>query len=139
MGLNADDPGNPTVDFRVQKRSNDIHQSTTDPKSRLHRKSHGTESKLCCAGDVLMDSRHGLAIDSRLTEVTSRSECEAGLAMAERIAYRRATVGGDKGYDTAGFVDGLRQVEITPHVAAKIKHSAVDGRTTGLLPDSLDT
>ena len=126
----TDDPGNPDVDFRGQKRSNATHQSTTDPESRLYRKSHGTESKLCYAGHVLMDKRHGLAVDSRLTEATSRSEREAGLEMADRIAFRRATIGGDKGYDTAGFVEGLRDLGITPHIAAKIKHGAVDGRTT---------
>ena len=126
----TDDPGNPDVDFRGQKRSNATHQSTTDPESRLYRKSHGTESKLCYAGHVLMDNRHGLAVDSRLTEATSRSEREAGLEMADRIAFRRATIGGDKGYDTAGFVEGLRDLGITPHIAAKIKHGAVDGRTT---------
>ena len=125
-----DDPGNPTVDFRGQKRTNDTHQSTTDPEARLYRKSHGTESKLCYAGHVLMDNRHGLAVGGRLTEATSRSEREAGIAMAKRIAFRRATVGGDKGYDTAEFVEGLRDLGITPHVAAKVRYSAVDGRTT---------
>jgi hypothetical protein len=127
----ADDPGNPTVDFRGEKRSNQTHQSTTDPEARLYRKSNGTESKLCFAGHVLMDNRHGLAVDGRLTEATSRSEREAALEMAREIVGREGiTCGGDKGYDTRGFVDGLRELGITPHVAAKARHGAVDGRTT---------
>ena len=130
-GNDPDDSGNPTVDFRGQKRTNDTHRSTTDPEARLYRKSHGTESKLCFAGHVLMDNRYGLAVDSRLTEATSRSEREAGLAMAEGLGFRqRRTLGADKGYDTAEFVEGLRDLEITPHVAAKVRRSAVDGRTT---------
>jgi transposase len=127
----SDDPGNPTVDFRGQKRKNDTHRSTTDPEARLFRKSRGTESKLCFAGHVMMDNKHGLAVDSRLTEATGGSEPEAGLAMAEAIAFtRRVTIGGDKGYDTKGFVEGLRDLGITPHVAAKVRGSAIDGRTT---------
>jgi transposase len=130
-GDDTDDPGNPTVDFRGQKRSNGTHQSTTDPESRLYRKSHGTESKLCFAGHVMMDNRYGLAVDSRLTEATSRSEREAGLLMAEAIAFTRgATIGGDKGYDTEGFVEGLRELGIAPHIAAKVRGSTIDGRTT---------
>jgi transposase len=129
-GDDIDDPKNPTVDFRGQKRSNDTHQSTTDPEARLYRKSHGTESKLCYAGHVLIENRHGLVVDSRVTAATSRSEREAGLAMAERIPSRKATIGGDKGYDTAGFVEGVRNLGFTAHIAAKSKHSAIDGRTT---------
>jgi len=125
-----DDSGNPTVDFRGEKRTNDTHESTTDPEARLYRKSNGTESKLCFAGHVLMDNRHGLAVDGRLTEATSRSEREAALEMAWDIAApRHATLGADKAYDTRDFVHGLRELNITPHVAAK-KRSAVDGRTT---------
>jgi len=127
----TDDSGNPTVDFRGERRRNETHESTTDPEARLYRKSHGTESKLCFAGHVLMDNRHGLAVDGRLTEATSRSERESGLEMAQEIARGSGvTLGADKAYDTRGFVDGLRELEITPHVAAKVRHSAVDGRTT---------
>jgi transposase len=126
-----DDPGNPSVDFRGQTRTNDTHASTTDPEARLYRKSNGTESKLCFAGHVLMDNRHGLAVDSRLTTATGRSEWEAGLAMAKEIApRRRVTIGADKGYDIKAFVEGLRALGITPHVAAKVSQGAIDGRTT---------
>ena len=129
-GNDSDDPKNPTVDFRGQKRSNDTHQSTTDPEARLYRKSNGTESKLCIAGHVLMENRHGLVVDSRVTPATGSSEREAGLAMAARLASRKARIGGDKGYDTAGFVQGVRDLGFTPHIAAKSKRGAIDGRTT---------
>jgi transposase len=127
----TDDPGNPTVNFHGEKRATDTLQSTTDPEARLYRKSSGTESKLCFAGHVMMDNRHGLAVDSRLTEATGRCEREAGLAMAEAIGFRRkTTIGGDKGYDTKDFVEGLRDLGITPHIAAKVRLGAIDGRTT---------
>jgi len=129
-GGDKDGSGNPDVDFRGQKRRNDTHQSTTDPESRLYRKSNGTESKLCFAGHVLMENRFGLAIDGRLTEATSRSEREAALDMAVGVAGGRVTIGADKAYDTRDFIEGLRELDVTPHVAAKIKHGAVDGRTT---------
>jgi len=126
-----DDPGNPTVDFRGHKRKNATHRSTTDPEARLFRKSQGTESKLCFAGHVLMENRHGLAIDSRLTEATSRSEREAGMEMARVVAGGHGvTLGADKAYDTREFVRVLRELRITPHVAAKKRYSALDRRTT---------
>jgi transposase len=127
----SDDAGNPTVDFRGEKRCNATHESTTDPEARLYRKSHGTESKLCFAAHVLMDNRHGLAVDGRLTEATSRSEREAAMVMAQALGGRRGvTLGADKGYDTRAFVERLRELQITPHVAAKVRHSAIDGRST---------
>ena len=131
-GKDPDDPGNPTVDFHGEKRRNETHESTTDPEARLYRKSFGTESKLCFAGHVLMENRHGLAVDARLTEATSRSEREAGLQMARRLRRgRRATLGADKGYDTRRFVEGVRDLGITPHVAAKkAGYTSLDGRTT---------
>jgi transposase len=127
----VDNSGNPTVDFRGEKRTNDTHASTTDPEARLYRKSNGTEAKLCFAGHVLMDNRHGLAVDGRLTEATSRSEREAGLEMVrDSVSGHRASLGADKGYDTREFVEGLRELAVTPHVAAKVRHSAIDSRTT---------
>jgi transposase len=125
-----DDPGNPTVDFHGERRRNETHESTTDPEAKLYRKSFGTESKLCFAAHVLMDNRHGLPVDARVTAATGRCEWEAGLEMARRIRTRRATLGADKGYDTRQFVHGLRHLGITPHVAAKKRYTSVDGRTT---------
>lgn len=130
-GNDSSGSGNGDVDFRGQRRTNDTHASTTDPDARLYRKSNGTESKPCFAGHVLMDNRHGSAVDSRLTTATSRSEREAALEMIACVpGGPGVTLGADKGYDTRGFVEELRSLEITPHVAAKVKHSAIDGRTT---------
>ena len=127
-----DDPGNPTVDFKGEKRSNETHSSTTDPDARLYRKSFGTESKLCYSGHVLMDNRHGLALDVRLTEATGRSEREAALDMVVALpGLKRRTLGADKAYDVKEFVNLLRVVNVTPHVAAKKEgYTALDGRTT---------
>jgi len=127
-----DDPGNPTVDFRGQKRSNATHASTTDPDARLYRKSFGTESKLCYAGHVLMENRNGLAINGRLTVATSRSEREAAEQMVRDIpGARRVTVGGDKAYDVREFVDTLRNLNVSTHIAGKnAAYSMIDGRTT---------
>jgi transposase len=124
--------GNPAVDFRGQKRSNDTHASTTDPDARLFRKSNGTESKLCYGGHVLMDNRHGLAVDARLTHAGTLAEREAALAMARKIpGDRRVTLGGDKAYDVSSFVDDLRDLNIAPHIAGKsVSYSGIDGRTT---------
>lgn len=127
-----DDRGNPTVDFTGQKRSNATHASTTDPEAKLYRKSFGTESKLCYAGHVLMDNRHGLAADACLTEATGRAERQAALEMlwlARRS--KRITVGADKAYDVRDFVQQLRRMKVTPHIAGKnASYSAIDSRTT---------
>lgn len=130
-GKDPDDPGNPTVDFRGEKRSNETHASTTDPEARLYRKSWGTESKLCYAGHLLMDNRHGLAVDARLTTANNRMEREAALDMLLRVRKgRRITVGADKGYDVRWFIEELRRLRVTPHVAPKnTSYSAIDGRT----------
>ena len=127
-----DDPGNPTVDYRGEKRSNETHRSTTDPDARLFRKSRGTESKLCFGAHVLMDNRHGLAVDARLTEPGPRGEWDAALEMVGELrGTKRCTVGADKGYDTSRFVNGLREMNVTPHVAAKKRGwTSLDRRTT---------
>ena len=125
-------PRNPDADFTGEKRSNDTHASTTDPDARLYRKSYGTESKLSYAGHVLMDNRYGLAVAGRLTQATGGSEREAALEMAadDMPGQGRATLGGDKAYDVRWFVEALRALKITPHVAAKARYGAVDARTT---------
>src|SRR5262249_2493172 len=126
-----DDPGNPTVNFHGERRSNATHASTTDPEARLMRKSPGQEAKLAYHGHVLMENRHGLVVDTCVTQAVGVAEREAAVAMAMNLPAR-ATLGGDKGYDTAGFVAALRTRGITPHVAQNTTHrrSAVDGRTT---------
>lgn len=127
----GDDEGG---DFRGQKRRNDTHQSTTDPQARLYRKSNGQESKLAYLGHAMMDNRHGLVIDTSLTEANGRAEREAALAMAAHLpgGDKRITLGADKGYDTLDFVQGLRQRFVTPHVAQNVsgRASRIDERTT---------
>jgi transposase len=122
---------NPTVDFHGEKRSNATHASTTDPEAKLYRKSFGTESKLCYLGHVLMDNRHGLAVGGQVTQAIGTAERDAAIdLMAKAAAKSRATLGADKGYDVRDFVETARFLKLTPHVAAKTRHSAIDGRTT---------
>ena len=126
-----DDPGNPTVDFHGERRSNDTHQSTTDPDARLARKGAGKEAKLSYAGHVLMENRNGLAVNACVTLAQGRAEVEAAVAMVEEIpGQHRVTLGGDKGYDTKEFVQKMRDHQVTPHVARK-PTSIIDARTTG--------
>ena len=128
------DPGNPTVNFRGEKRSNKTHASTTDPESRLMKKSTGKEAKLSFG--ALMENRNGLLIDITVTPATGDAEREAAKEMLSRQARKRVkprTLGADKGYDTHGFVEAMRDRTITPHVATNTERrggSAIDGRTT---------
>jgi transposase len=125
---------NPEVNFRGEKRSNDTHQSTTDPDARLYKKAKGREAKLGYLGHVLMENRHSLAVDTRLTPATGTGERQAALAMIQKRASvsRRITLGGDKHYDTRDLVKKLREQRVTPHVAQNNRNrsSAIDGRTT---------
>lgn len=126
-----DDPGNPTVDFKGEKRSNETHASTTDPDSRLYRKSYGTESKLCYAGHVLMENRHGLVVRGEITQATGTAERDAAIDMLVKTPTgRRTTLGGDKGFDVRDFVETLRWLEVSPHFAGKLRYGAMDKRTT---------
>jgi transposase len=129
----ADDPGNPTVNFHGEKRSNDTHQSTTDPDAMLARKGSGKEAKLSYSGNVLMENRNGLVTDVEVLPATGTAERDAALMMIESIAGDHGvTVGADKAYDTKEFVAESRQMNATPHVAQndKARKSAIDGRTT---------
>jgi transposase len=128
-----DDPCNPSVDFRGEKRSNKTHESMTDRDARLYRKSNGTSSQLCYMGHVLMENRNGLVVDTRITHASGTAEVEAALSMASKIpGEQRVTLGADKAYDTADCVRGLREREVTPHVAQNTtnRSSAIDARTT---------
>jgi len=124
-----DDPGNPTVNFHGESRRNDTHQSTTDPDAWLARKGPGREAKLSYAGHVLLDNRHGLVANVCVTAATGTAEREAALLLLAD-APRATTVGADKNFDVASFVAALRARGITPHVARKVKQSAIDDRTT---------
>ena len=125
-----DDPGNPTVNFHGEKRSNETHASTTDPESKLARKGNNHEAKLYFSAHALMENRNGLLVDIRVAQATGTAEREVALAMLEEhVTAGRATVGGDKGYDQRPFVEPCREIGITPHVAQKVKYSAIDERT----------
>src|ERR1019366_1965517 len=130
----TDDPGNPTVDFHGETRSNETHESKTDPDARLARKSGGHESKLAYCGNVLIENRNGLVVDTELLQCNDTAERDAAMLMAERIAgTKRVTVAADKGYDTRELVAEMRAMNVTPHVAQNVKRSggsAIDGRTT---------
>lgn len=124
-----DDPGNPTVDFHGERRSNATHQSTTDPEARLAKKGAGKEAKLSFAGHVLMENRNGLAVNACVTLAEGRAEVEAAVAMVEEIpGQHRVTLGGDKAYDTKEFVQEMRDHQVTPHVALKAT-TIIDART----------
>jgi transposase len=128
-----DDPGNPTVNFHGERRSNATHASTTDPDARLARKGRGKEAKLSYTGHVLMENRNGLAVDVALRPATGTAEREAALDMLGELPDTgRITIGADKNYDTRDFVADLREMEITAHVAQNDsrRRSAIDGRTT---------
>jgi transposase len=132
-GPPPDDPGNPTVDFRGDKRSNSTHRSTTDPESRLYRKGDGLESKLCYLGHVLMENRNGLAVGAMVTQATGTAERDAAdILMTTVSGDHRVTLGADKNYDTRAFVATMRRRDITPHVAQNTtnRRSAIDARTT---------
>ncbi len=130
-----DDPGNPSVDFHGETRTNDTHQSTTDPDARLYKKSQGSPARLCYLGHVLTENRNGLVVNALVTPANGTAEREAALAMLGDLPEgARITVAGDKNYDTRGFVQASRAMGVTPHVAqfpeTERRGSAIDGRTT---------
>jgi transposase len=129
-----DDPGNPTVDFHGEKRSNETHESKSDPQALLARKGQGKEAKLSYCGNLLVDNRNGLIVSGEVWEASGTAEREAALAMMEELPRSgRVTVGGDKGFDSADFVRQCRNLGVTPHVAQNLGRrggSAIDGRTT---------
>jgi len=129
-----DDPGNPTVNFRGEKRSNQTHQSTTDPEARLYRKG-GQESLLSFLGHLVIENRNGLVVGAEISFSTGTAERETAVTLLEKLSRTgRITLGADKAYDTKEFVSKLRELKVTPHVAQNIcrnRHSAIDKRTTG--------
>jgi transposase len=133
-GPPPDDAGNPTVNFHGEKRSNATHESTTDADARLARKGGGHEAKLAYCGNVLIENRNGLVVDTELLQCNGTAERDAAMLMAERIeGADRVTLAGDKGYDTKDFVKEMRHLNVTPHVAQNERRpggSAIDARTT---------
>lgn len=125
---------NAEVGWHGEKRSNDTHESTTDPEARLYRKSHNTAATLCFAGHLLLEHRSALIVDAELTIADGYAERATAIDMLSRLpkTRRRRTVAGDKGYDTKGFVAQARALGFTPHIAQHTnkRRSAIDGRTT---------
>jgi len=131
----ADDPGNPTVNFHGEKRSNKTHESTTDPQARLARKGAGKEARLCYSGNVLMENRHGLCVDLTVELASGTAERDAAAHMLDRQSRKGVhprTLGADKAYHTWDFVELLRERGIIPHIAMKSTpiDARLDGRTT---------
>jgi transposase len=131
----SDDPGNPTVNFHGERRSNRTHASKTDPEAQLARKGEGKEAKLSYSGNLLVENRNGLIVNAMVWEASGTAERDTALVMLEQIGgIKRVTVGGDKGFDTADFVSECRHMQVTPHVAqneGRRGGSALDQRTTG--------
>jgi IS5 family transposase len=124
---------NPSVDFRNQKRSNETHESTTDPEARLAKKSGGAEAKLAYMGHILTENRSGLVVDIRLTQATGTAERDAAADMLQnKPESKPVTLGADRAYDTQDFVGQMRDLKVTPHVAQNTsnRRSAIDERTT---------
>lgn len=124
-----DTDNNGWSDFKGKKRSNETHESKTDPEAKLMRKGNGKEAKLSFIGHVLMENRNGLIADGKVTEANGRAEREAAVELLKKQP-RAKTAGLDAGYNTRKFVAACRELGITPHVAGKKKYSAIDGRTT---------
>ena len=130
-----DDRGNPTVNFRGERRSNETHASTTDPEALLARKGDGKEAKLCFSGHVMMENRNGLCVDISVAQATGTAERDEALTLLGRLqdrGFRPRTLGADKGYDVAAFVHTVQAAGVTPHVAQNTsrRRSNIDGRTT---------
>jgi transposase len=129
------DSGNPSVDFHGEKRSNDTHESTTDPEAKLYRKSKGQAAKLSYMGHLLMENRNGLAVGADATVAGYFAEHESALDMIDSLGTKgNKTLGADKHYDNEDFCNNLRKKKVTPHIAmnkhARKHSSAIDGRTT---------
>jgi transposase len=108
------------TNFRGQKRTNQTHESTTDPDARLYQKSYGKESKLSYLGHALVENRNGLIAAVMVTHADGYAERDAALLMLaekQQGRTRRITVGADKGYDSKDFVRTARQLHVTLHVA----------------------
>ena len=130
-----DDPGNPSVDFHGEKRSNATHQSTTDAEARLKKKGKGKEAKLVFEGHGLMENRHGFLVDLLITQASGTAERDAVPALldaAQVRGFHPRTLGADKNYDTRNCVAAMRDRGVTPHVAQTTtrRRSTIDGRTT---------
>jgi transposase len=125
---------NPSVNFRGEKRTNETHESRTDPDARMYRKGNSVGAILCYMGHLLMENRHGLAVGAVVSQATGRAERESALKLVTRIpGASPITLAADKAYDAREFVGALRQLGATPHIAQNMgprRSSCIDGRTT---------
>lgn len=127
--------------FRGEKRTNETHESKTDPEAKLYRKGNGQEAKLSYLGHVVIENRNGMIVDAMVTQADGTAEREAAMILVHRRWKRNRkqgcrrvmTLGADKAYDTREFVKIMRELEVRPHVAQNINRaggSAIDKRTT---------
>jgi transposase len=131
----ADCGPNAGRDFHGEKRSNETHESKTDPESRLYKKSYGQEAKLSYLGHTLVENRNGLIVAAMTTQADGTAERDAGILMLDELTAKRGgriTLGADKAYDTQDFVATVRELQVTPHVTQNNtnRRSAIDERTT---------
>lgn len=136
-----DGPGrNAERSFHKEKRSNETHESTTDPEARLYKKGAGQPAKLCYMGHALMENRHGLAVRGLVSEANGTAERDEALKLIDRHRgrrRRRITLGADKAYDVTAFVEQLQSRQVSAHVAidghlsktGKPRKTAIGGRT----------
>jgi hypothetical protein len=142
-------PGrNAERNFHGERRTNDTHQSTTDPEARLYKKGDGQPARLCYIGHALMENRHGLVVAGEVSQATGLAEREPALRLVDHRRSperrsperrgRRITLGADKAYDVRQFIGDLRTRQVTPHIAidghvrksGRPRATAIDGRTT---------
>jgi transposase len=130
-------PDSGPPNFHGQERTNDTHASTTDPDARLYRRSKGREARLAYLGHLLIENRHGLIADAMATQADGQAERDAGVLMLhaqwQQAPGRRRTVGADKAYDVREFIEVVRELGTTPHIAQNLARrggSGLDGRTT---------
>jgi len=131
----SDGDGGDGANFHGHKRSNDTHESTTDPDARLYKKSYGKESHLAYLGHTLVENRNGLIAAAMVTQADGYAEREAALLMLQekqKDSKRRITVGADKAFDTKDFIAAARELNVTAHVTKneKGRRSNLDRRTT---------
>jgi len=118
-------------DFHDEKLSNETHESKTDPDARLFKKSHGAAARLCYMAHALMENRNGFILSTRVTKATGKAEREAALDMMKGISHSgRITLGADKGYDDSTFINELRNLNVTPHIAKHGSRNNIDNRTS---------
>jgi transposase len=118
---NSFKPRNAEVDFHGEKRTNETHESRTDPEARLYRKGAGQGAKLAHMAHVLSENRNGLIIGITASEANGTAERTAALDLIdeaqERHKVKPKTVGTDKGYDSGEFYQELENRKIEPHGA----------------------